>query len=407
MRILIAGITYAPARNGQAVFTANLAEGLARLGHTVKVIFDSYEGKPFKRMLNGVEIEGLPTLDLTWFDPLAHVTLLPFRDVQRSFNEFKPDIVHIQDHYPVSRAALRLAREQGIRVLGSNHFMPENIAQIAPSLAAAGPVFKRVMWLWMLDVFKRVDAATAQSKAAAELTRAQGLNVPLTTISCGIDLKRFHPIPNIDRRKYLTRYGLNPDKKVFLFIGRVDTEKRIDVLLQAMRMVQRDDIQLGISGRGHALPYLRQLKETLQLGERVVFTDFIPSEDLPALLNSADVFSMPSEAELLSIATLEALACAKPVLLADAVALPEWVRPGLNGYLFKPGDAQDAARQMELLAEQADRWPGMGQASLEIARGHGLEDIVRKFVTLYETLPAVRPVTQVSGSMVTRAVKPR
>ena len=162
MRILIAGITYAPARNGQAVFTANLAEGLARLGHTVKVIFDSYEGKPFKRMLNGVEIEGLSTLDLTWFDPLAHVSLLPFRDVKRSFNEFKPDIVHIQDHYPVSRAALRLAREQGIRVLGSNHFMPENIAQIAPSLAAAGPVFKRVMWLWMLDVFKRVDAGGGQ-----------------------------------------------------------------------------------------------------------------------------------------------------------------------------------------------------------------------------------------------------
>ena len=406
MRILIAGLTYAPARNGQAVFSANLAEGLAKVGHTVKVVFDSYEGHPFKRIINGVEVEGLPTVDLTLFDPRGYIALLPFRDVKRAFNEFKPDIVHIQDHYPVSRAALRLAREQGIRVLGSNHFMPENIAQIASWLAAGGPVFKRVMWLWMLDVFKRVDAATAQSKAAAELTRKQGLSVPLTTISCGIDLNRFHPIPNIERQKYLTRYGLNPDKKIFLFIGRVDPEKRIDVLVNAMRLVQRDDIQLGISGRGHAVQHLTHLKEQLQLGERVHFTDFIPSEDLPALLNSADVFTMPSEAELLSIATLEALACAKPVLLADAVALPEWVRPGVNGYLFKPGDAQDAARKMELLAEQAERWPSMGQVSLEIARGHGLDETVLKFIGLYETLLA-RPLGQPSGKMFSRAAKPR
>lgn len=395
MRILIAGITYAPARNGQAVFMTNLAEGLARSGHTVKVIFDSYYGRPFQQMMNGVDAEGLWTWDLTKIlHPLAYLSLTPGREVRRVVETFKPDIVHIQDHYPISRAALREAHARGIRVLGSNHFMPANLAGKASWGPAVQPLLEKLVWQWVLDTFKRVEAATAQSRAAADLMRAQGLQVPLTTISCGIDLKRFYPDPQVDRVKYLTRYGLDPSKKIFLFIGRVDGEKRIEVLLRAMSHLQRQDVQLAVSGRGVAAPELHRLKDQLKLGSRVVFTDFIPSEDLPHLLNSADVFTMPSEAELLSIATLEALACAKPVLLANAVALPEWVRDGANGYLFKPGDPEDAAHGIHLLAEKALLWPEMGKVSLGIAQEHGLDEIVHKFEQLYEELHAARPITQ-------------
>ena len=120
------------------------------------------------------------------------------------------------------------------------------------------------------------------------------------------------------------------------------------------------------------------------------FTGFIPNEELHVLLNSVDIFTMPSEAELLSIASLEAMACGRPMLLADAVALPELVTPDVNGYLFKPGDPADAARCMALLADHPERWAEMGKASVERAQEHSLERTIERYETLYQQAVEMR-----------------
>ncbi|MCL4530207.1 MAG: glycosyltransferase, partial [Chloroflexi bacterium] len=280
------------------------------------------------------------------------------------------------------------------KIVGTNHFMPENLAPYVPGLSKIKPVYNWILWRWMLEVYNRVDVATAQSRVAAELVRQQGLRIPISPASCGIDLRRFHPDPKTDRRACRLRYGIDPDKVIFLFVGRVDKEKRVDVLLRAMSLLKRDDIQLVIAGQGAASGDFQELAKSLNLGKRARFTGFIPNEDLHVLLNSVDVFAMPSEAELLSIASLEAMACARPVLLADAVALPDLVTPGQNGYLFKPGDAKDAACYMEMLADQRDRWEEMGKVSLEKAQYHSLENTILKYETLYkETLEKHQQVT--------------
>ena len=210
--------------------------------------------------------------------------------------------------------------------------------------------------------------------------------MPILPISCGIDLDQFYLDPAIDRQQMRQRYGIDPQKKTFMFLGRIDGEKRIDVLLRAARQLRRDDIQLVIAGSGRVEHAMHRLADELQLGERVRFTGFIPRADLPGLINSIDVFVMPSEAELLSISTLEAMACARPVLLADALALPELVRVGENGYLFKPGDAGDLVDCMNKIADQSEQWGTMGMASRKMAVGHSLDEVVEKFETLYTQL---------------------
>jgi glycosyltransferase involved in cell wall biosynthesis len=384
MRILIAGTTYFPALNGQAIFTTNLAEGLAGRGHAVVAIFPSTEGRAYSRRRNGVRLEGMRSIRLTLLHPDSFVPAYSRQALRHIIDDVQPEIVHIQDHYPLSRSIALEALRRGIKLVATNHFMPENLAPYLPGLSTIKPVYQRIMWSWMLEVYNRVEVVTAQSRVAAELVRAQGLRPPIFPVSCGIDLKRFYPNSSMDRLACRARYGLDPQRTIFLFVGRVDKEKRVDVLLRAIHLLQRDDIQLVVAGRGAALGEFQALAKSLKLGERVRFTGFIPNEDLPMLLNSIDIFTMPSEAELLSIASLEAMACARPVLLADAVALPELVTQGVNGYLFKPGDAQDAARYMRLLADQRDRWEQMGKASLERARAHSLELTIQRFESLYQ-----------------------
>jgi glycosyltransferase involved in cell wall biosynthesis len=382
MRILVSGSTYYPAINGQAIFTVNLTQGLAKQGHEVMMIYPSERGRAYTGRRRGVRLETVNSLSLTFFHPDSFFPLPARKRIRQLFNDFQPQIVHIQDHYPNSRAVVLESKSRNLRVVGTNHFMPENIAPYVPVLSKIKPLYNWMMWRWMLEVYNRLDVVTTQSKIAGEIVRAKGLRVPVFTASCGIDLSRFYPDPNIDRAACRRHYGLSPDRKIFLFVGRVDKEKRLDVLLHAFHSLKREDIQLVIAGSGAAMSELQLLAKRLNLGGRVRFTGYI-HEDLHILLNSVDVFTMPSEAELLSQATLEAMACARPVLLADAVALPELVTPGENGYLFRPGDSRDAARYIERLADQPERWEAMGQASLKRARPHGLENTISRYEKIY------------------------
>ena len=386
MRILIAGTTYHPAVNGQAIFTVHLAEGLARHGHEVVMITHSIREKPYKIIRNGVKIFGVRSIALTRWNPSAYLSLFPGEPVHRVFRSFKPDVVHIQDHYPISWSIANLGHKYAVPVAGTNHFMPENLAPYLHGVSWFKPGFNWALWKWMLTLYNQLSIATAPSRTAAEILRGKGLRIPVFPISCGVDQQRFRPIPDIDRQAMRRRYGLNLDRYTLLFVGRVDGEKRIDLLIRALNLINRDDIQLAVAGRGAAAGTLKKLANDLNLGDRVQFTGYIPDEDLPGLLNSVDVFAMPSEAELLSIASLEALSCGRPILAANSQALPELVDHGINGYLFNPGDARDAARAIQLIMDQKERWPVMQAASLDKVRTHSLDYTLNRYEQVYELM---------------------
>ena len=384
----------------------NLAEGLVKRGHQVTVIYPSNEVEPIRRELNGVQLQGVRTIRMAFIHPDLFVPTLSVKAIRKIFDIAQPEIVHIQDHYPLSRLTMSVAGKRGIQLIGTNHFMPENLAQYIPGASKVKPLYNWALWKWMLDGYNRMSLVTAQSRAAANLIRAKGLKPPAFPVSCGIDLGRFRLDGSVDRNACRARYGLEPNRTVFLYVGRIEKDKRINVLLHAMKLLKREDIQLAVAGRGSAMEYYRALTGSLDLGGRVRFTGFIPREDLHVLLNSVDVFTMPSDAELLSLASLEAMACGRPLLLADAVALPELVAPGVNGYLFKPGDAEDAARHMQLLADQPEKWKEMGKASMEKAQVHGLENTISRYEEIY--IRSLEKIPVVAGSKGTEkgAVKP-
>jgi 1,2-diacylglycerol 3-alpha-glucosyltransferase len=384
MRILIEGTTYHPSLNGQAIFMVNLSEGLARRGHEVAVMFP--ERHAFSRPRNGVQMEAVGSFSLGAIHEESYAPVFFGRKVRQVFDSFQPEVVHIHDHYPLSVGVAREASRRGIPIIGTNHYSPASLEPYIPGASILKPVLDRLLWEWMLWLFRQLDYVTAPSQAAVNVLRALGLQIPALAVSCGTDLGRFHPDPWVDRAACRTRYGLDLQRTVFLYVGRVDQEKRIDVLLQALHRLQRNDVQLAIAGQGAALNELRSLARTLQLGNRVHFMGAVPNEELNELLNGADIFAMAGEAESLSIASLEAMAAGMPVLLADAFALPQLVEQGVNGYLFKSGEAEDAARYMTLLADQRARWKEMGRASMEKVKPHSLEETLDRYAGLYVQL---------------------
>jgi glycosyltransferase involved in cell wall biosynthesis len=241
----------------------------------------------------------------------------------------------------------------------------------------------------MREVYDRLDAVVGPSQTAVNLLKEVGLKPYALPISCGVNTNLFRPISPVDRKAWRASYGIDPNKTIFFFVGRVDREKCLDVIIRAVQLLNREDIHFVIAGTGAAKDSLMELMKNLGLQEKVSFTGFIPNSDLPSVLNSIDVFTMPGVAELLSIASLQAMACARPMLVADAVALPELVTENSNGLLFRPGDVDDAARCMTFLADNPERWALMGAASLERVKTHSLENIVHSYEDLYKAVLSI------------------
>lgn len=385
MRIIVVSQTYSPG-NGQASFTIQLAENMAKNGHQVMVIMPSENMHSYSMVKNYVCIEKIPAIHLSLLHPYIYVTPFPDPYIKKLFRAFQPDVVHIQDHYFLCSAVVNEARRQEIPVIGTNHFLPENILPFLKKLPRLQQLFTIPLWKMMLSVFNKLDVATTPSKTAARILHAQRIRIPVHPISNGVDTRRFHPDAEVDRVGVRRKYGLDTDKTLLLYVGRLDGEKRLDILLEAISLLSRNDIQLAICGQGLYEQILRKQMQALGQEGRVKFIGFVPSEDLPNLYNSADLFVMPSPEELQSIATLEAMACGKPVLAADARALPELVQTGVNGYLFKSNDPKDAAQGIQYLLEASDKWGEMGEIGFECAQLHSLENSIKHYEEHYRMI---------------------
>ena len=395
LRILIAGQIYSDG-NGQGGFTMRLAENLVKRGHQVKMLIPSDRPKSYSVSIKGVQVEKVAAIHMSLVHPAIHLTPWPAPRVRRIFQDFAPDIVHIQDHYLLCKAVVREAHRQRTPLIGTNHFLPENLLPFLIKFPHLRNLAGRLLWKMMLGVFNQLDAATTPSQVAADILDHQDIRFPVHVISNGVDIERFLPDPKVDRQAIRRKYGLAHDRALFLYVGRLDGEKRVDILLQAVSELTHANLQLAIAGDGLQAQALRNQAQHLGLEGRVVFLGYVPAADLPALYASVDIFVMPSPEELQSIATLEAIACGKPILATNARALPELVTHEVNGYLFQPGNANDAAHWMNKFLATPEQWTQMGQAGLTRSQSHSLNNTIQAYEERYRMVIEEQAGTQKS-----------
>ncbi|MFF4410895.1 glycosyltransferase [Streptosporangium sp. NPDC001559] len=379
-RVLIATDTYPPDVNGTSYFTHRLACGLAGRDNEVHVICCSDEGPARTESLDGVTVHRLRSAPLV-VHPTMRVSL-PSR-LDRLVRHIAPDVLHVQGHFVVGRAAISAARRGGVPVVATNHFMPDNLFQFAHVPGPLREQVARLAWRDFNRIFSRVDRVTTPTRIAAGLLTGRGFTRSVEAVSCGIDLARFHP--HAEPRAWARKAFDLPDRDTVLFVGRLDEEKRLEDLVRALPYVLNEtDAQIALVGTGGQRATLERLAHRIGVGDRVIFLGFVPDETIPQVYAAADVFAMPSIAELQSIATLEAMATGLPVVAADAMALPHLVRPGENGHLFAPGDVRGLAKHLGDLLRSPQARASMGAVSRSIALTHDHQASLARFEAIYQ-----------------------
>jgi glycosyltransferase involved in cell wall biosynthesis len=392
LTIVIGADTFAPEINGSATFSASLAGGLAKLGHTVHIVAPAAgRGK------NGVfqEEHGGATVTVhrlwSWrYRPHPWLRFaLPWRiqsNSRRILDTVRPDVVHIQSNIVIGRGLSKQALKRKVRLIATNHVMPENLLEFSLVPRFAFGLVVKTLWWDANRIYGRAEAMTSPTRRAADLVEAHTKIRGVLAISCGLDASNY--TPNFAPRT----------ENLIMFVGRVTSEKQIDKLIRALALLDPAlNARVEIVGGGELEGDLKLLAAQLGVADRVQFDSYVTTEFLRAALTRATVFAMPSIAELQSIATMEALASGLPVVAANAMALPHLVHDGENGYLFEPGDVEQfAARLSDVLTMPDDKLQEFKRESMRIVEAHDINRTIATFEELYRGHKVIEPLIEAS-----------
>jgi 1,2-diacylglycerol 3-alpha-glucosyltransferase len=381
MNILFVSDTYFPHVNGVYYFVCRIGPILRKRGHNVAVVAPAEGGRFTKKVIDSIDVYGMPSVPIMVYPKLR--VPIPFflrSRITHLLRGFCPDVIHIQDHFRLSREVIAVGKTMGIPVIATNHFLPENLTAFLPS-----KLWRRLaenkMWCGFSKVYNQVSLVTTPTETAAKLIRPK-LNVDVLAVSSGIDLEQF--TPHGETQDIRRKYGIPPGP-ILLFVGRLDPEKKLEQVVKAVKLASGSTVfTLVMVGRGVRSAALQTLSRQLRINHRVVFTGFVPEADLPFLYQASRCFIIASEAELLSLATLQAVASGLPVIAANAGALGELVQNNVNGFLFKPGDISGMSDHIVKLMTDDRLCRQMSQMSLKIAPTHDLNRSADIFESIYE-----------------------
>lgn len=386
MKILIASDLHYPTINGVATFSRNLARGLAARGHEVLVIAPSQSGKRCKEVDGNHVIVRTDSVPFPFYQNFR-ISLNLAREVKKIIEDFDPDVIHIQMLLGIGQATMRYGNKFGIPIVSTNHAMPENLMDNLRLLAPVSRPINYMLKSYGARFHSKADYITMPTQSAIDMFGAtERVTAPMGAVSNGIDLSRF--MPGEAPAELYEKFQLPTNQPIISYIGRLDAEKHLSVLMRAFVRVKSvmPHVHLLIVGDGTDRNNLENLAHELGVARDVTLTGRVSDEDLLALHKVGTVFCMPSPAELQSIATLEAMASGLPVVAVNAGALGELCQDGRNGYLTDQDDDEMIAKGLlEIIQDPALR-EKMGGESLAIAKTHDLDTTLARFEQIYTDL---------------------
>lgn len=367
-----------PNCGGQGVYVRHLAQALHDLGHTVEVI----SGPPYPELINGLKLHRLPSLDLynpenlfrtpalnelrdpinllEWLDVSTMGFPEPFTFGLRAVRYLRPmmqrfDVLH--DNQSLSYGIRTLARYIPT-VATIHHAMTVDRDLAVRSERLIWNKFKQLRWYSFIAMQKRVASSLSRIITVSRFARddiAKAFNIArdrFTIAANGIDNRRFHPLPEIERRRCRLIVTSSADTPL----------KGLKYLLQAVAVLipKRPELHVVVVGYPKKESAIPSMIRALGLGRHVEFTGAISQAEFVRQYAQAWAAVVPSLYEGFGLPAGEAMACGVPVISTTGGALPEVV--GDTGLLVPPGNAQALASAIDRICDDGQLAASLGEA---------------------------------------------
>ena len=407
MKIVIATAVYYPMINGVAVFSHNLAMGLAKRGHEVLVLCPSQSGKNYTRVEDGVKVCHLKSVDVKVYPDqinnvppkkkvlgveLPHlfykkglkVSVFPAAEIKCALDKFQPDVVHVQVSDPIGLSVVSYARKNHIPVVTTEHNQPEVITESLKMPDAVRKPVNALLSSYFRNRQNKSDFVTMPTEQAIRnLLKKHELGIPIAAVSNGVDLSNFKPgKPAVG---IYNKYGINLDAPIVLYVGRIDPEKQVSTVISAFKKAREfvPKAELIIVGDGVDKPRLEKMVKDLELESSVKFLGRVMPPDLYELYKVGTVFATASEIETQGIVLIEAAASGLPLIAVDKGAVSEVCITNENGFLCEPGNVEEISEAMVKILSDKDLCEKFSKNSIKIAAEHDFERTLDKFINIY------------------------
>ena len=245
----------------------------------------------------------------------------------------------------------------------------QEVIRSADKIIAATPAeLAQLQWLYHADVSK------------------------VTVIPPGVDISHFYPIPDDEAKEFI---GVLPCQQVLLFVGRIEPLKGIDILIEALALMQNAGVVVCltvIGGDSNAdqdagsdeMARLQLIREQYGLKDLVAFIGRRDQDTLSYYYSAAEAVVVPSHYESFGMVALEAMACGTPVVASQVGGLAYLVQDGITGFTVPVDEPEALAERLTRLINDTALKQEMGKNAAQLAAGYRWEMIAQRLLSLYE-----------------------
>jgi glycosyltransferase involved in cell wall biosynthesis len=374
LRIALFSGNYNYVRDGANQALNRLVGYLLRQGVQVRVYAPTVDEPAFEPTGDLVGVPSIPIPTRSEYRVPCALT----RRVRRDLAEFDPNVVHVSSPDIVAHRAVTWARRR-TPVVASVHTRFETYLAYY-HLEMFEPAVRAILRRF----YRRCDAIVAPAESTAAVLRAQRMSRDISIWARGVDREQFNPgRRDIEWRRGL---GIRDDELAIAYLGRIVMEQGLPEFVATIDALAEHKVKhrVLVIGDGPARPWFEERLPA------AVFIGHQEGADLARALASADVFLNPSITETFGNVTLEAMACALPVVAAVATGATSLVRDGQTGTLIDAGDADAFGEALATYARQPDLRRAHGAAGLEFAKTMDWDNINSAVLKVYQRVVARR-----------------
>lgn len=349
--------TYHPQINGVVTTIDAWKKELEKRGHEVVVVYPG----PLGNKKDGIAV---PSVHVPFYG--GYYAGVPYGRIHAELRSL--DVVHTHSPFALGAYGAYVASKFRLPRIATHNTPIEEYVHYMISRDAFHDVAVRMYLAWQRRYMALADTVTAPTQEAAhDLQRKIGRRV--VVMSNGIDTERFK---RVSAERFKRKHGLSGP--LVGFAGRHSAEKRLEDLIAAADEI---DATVVITGDGP----MRRTYERMAKGKNVVFTGFLPDEEMPGFYSALETLVLPSVAETQGLVVLEANACGTPVVGARAAALRNTIKPRVNGFLYEPGDVGTLAK---LVAKAMEGKARMASRCVKEAESHSVKRTADNLEEIYE-----------------------
>ncbi|MBN3037431.1 MAG: glycosyltransferase [Candidatus Diapherotrites archaeon] len=384
MKIAMFTETFFPQVNGVVTSVAAFTEELVNQGHDVEVFTAADRNEDYA--FDAAPVHEYKSVTFRPY-PQYRMALFPVA-ANKVVKQGGFDVVHTHGPFSMGWAGVYCAKRNHLPLVSTFH---TPVSDYVPYLFGKHKrlvyLGKKAAWSYCRSHYHYYNKLIVPSRVIKQLLEEEGVDRPIDVIRTGINLDRLDRIA--DSASVREKYGIDGD--FILHAGRLSHEKNVDTIIEAMPRMLEDfpELKLVVTSGGPAKDSLERQAKELGLAESVVFTGYIPWsewDDIIRLCAEAEVFVIASEAETQGMVIYEAMSRGTPAVGADYLAVPETIKDGENGLLFKLYDSDELAQRVTEVLSDKELRARLSKGARRTAEENTIQRWTEKLAGLYGAL---------------------